>query len=84
MTPSEDAFAEELIAYWLSFVRSGNPNTFKLPRSPTWPAYEQASGQRIVLTEGSTTKSGSTVESIPSEEVQRCAFVASKFVPQQN
>ncbi|KIP09951.1 hypothetical protein PHLGIDRAFT_66574 [Phlebiopsis gigantea 11061_1 CR5-6] len=84
MTPSEDAFAEELIAYWLSFVRAGNPNTFKLPRSPTWPAYAHASGQRIVLTEGSTTVSGSTAERIPSDEVQRCTFVASKFVVEQN
>ncbi|KAJ2934669.1 hypothetical protein H1R20_g2397, partial [Candolleomyces eurysporus] len=35
MTPVETAFASELIAYWLSFVRSGDPNSFKLSRSPS-------------------------------------------------
>lgn len=78
MTPSEQAFASELIAYWLSFVRSGNPNTFKLARAPTWPAYSPGTAHRIVLTEGTATASGSTVETITAEERQRCAFVASK------
>lgn len=83
MTPSEDAFAEELIAYWLSFVRSGNPNTHKLARSPAWPAYKASTAQRVVLTEGSAIKSGSTIETIPSAEVKRCAFVVSKAQVQQ-
>ena len=83
MTPSEDAFAEELIAYWLSFVRSGNPNTHKLARSPEWPGYKESTAKRIVLTEGSATKSGSTIETIPSAEVDRCAFVVSKVQAQQ-
>ena len=84
MTPSEKAFASELIAYWLSFVRSGDPNTYKLARSPTWPRYDTASTQRIVLTKGTTGKSGSTIESIPVDEKSRCAFVASKSAEQQN
>ena len=83
MTPSEQAFASELIAYWLSFVRSGNPNTHKLARAPTWPAYTTSQTQRVVLTEGTETKSGSTVETIPAAERQRCAFVASKAQSQQ-
>lgn len=83
MTPSQMAFAEELIAYWLSFVRSGNPNTHKLARSPVWPQYNTSTAMRVVLTEGSVNASGSTVEAIPSEEVERCAFVASKARVQQ-
>ena len=83
MTPSEKAFASELIAYWLSFVRSGDPNTYKLARAPTWPAYTTSQTQRVVLTEGTVTKSGSTVETIPSAEQERCAFVASKAEHQQ-
>ncbi|KAL0578082.1 hypothetical protein V5O48_003900 [Marasmius crinis-equi] len=39
LNPVEDAFAEELIAYWISFARAGDPNTYKLPRSPYWPQY---------------------------------------------
>ena len=84
MTHAEQAFAAELIAYWLSFVRSGNPNTHKLSRAPTWPTFEDATARRIVLTEGTATKTGSTVEEIPTDERSRCAFVASKDVEQQN
>ena len=84
MTPSEQAFASELIAYWLSFVRSGDPNTHKLARSPTWPDYSVATTRRIVLTEGTVEKSGSTTESIPADEKSRCEFVSSKFAEQQN
>ena len=75
------AFAEELIAYWLSFVRVGDPNAFKLARSPSWPAYDAADRQRIVLQEpadGDTTASGSRVEADPELESRRCVFVASK------
>ena len=83
MTPSEHAFASELIAYWLSFVRSGSPNTHKLDRAPTWPMYTADGAERVVLTEGTETKTGSTVETIPAAEQQRCAFVASKAENQQ-
>ncbi len=84
MTPSEDAFASELIAYWLSFVRSGDPNKFKLARAPAWPTYSPSTARRIVLTEGTEEVSGSTIESIPEKEKSRCAFVASKAGAQQN
>lgn len=84
MTPSENAFAAELIAYWLSFVRTGDPNTFKLERAPTWPTYSTAQSQRMVLTEGTVETSGSSVEAIPEKEQSRCAFVASKAHAQQN
>ena len=85
MTPSEDAFAEELIAYWLSFVRSGNPNTFKLARSPVWPEYSASSpAKRIVLQEGTATTSGSWTEEEPESETDRCEFVASKVEHEQD
>ena len=85
MTPTEDAFAAELIAYWLSFVRSGNPNQYRLPRSPEWPMYKSTS--RIVLQQGpgsTTTVSGSFVEKEPETARTRCALVASQVGRQQN
>ncbi|TFY65960.1 hypothetical protein EVG20_g5126 [Dentipellis fragilis] len=87
MTPIQDAFAEELIAYWLSFVRSGNPNTYKLPRSPTWAPYASGSKVRIVLQQGpanSTTISSSFIEAEPEKERERCQFVASKVNEEEN
>lgn len=83
MTPAEDAFAAELIAYWLSFVRSGDPNTHKLARAPQWPLYNAGSAQRIVLTEGTESATGTTTEAISALERNRCAFVASKAIVQQ-
>ncbi|KAI0357004.1 alpha/beta-hydrolase [Trametes cingulata] len=82
--PIDEAFASELIAYWLSFVRSGNPNTHKLARSPVWPEYTPGRRSRISLQEGNSTQvSGSTIELEPRAESNRCAFVASKVQHQQ-
>ncbi|KAI0317980.1 Alpha/Beta hydrolase protein [Amylostereum chailletii] len=87
MTPTETAFAEELIAYWLSFVRSGNPNTFKLDRSPEWRAFTSGDKARIVLQQGpnkTTTESGSFLEVEDGGQTKRCAFVASVVGEEQN
>ena len=85
MTPTEDAFAAELIAYWLSFVRSGDPNRYKLSRSPKWPMYKNTS--RIVLQQGpgiATTVSGSFVEAELETDKTRCALVGSQAEQLQN
>lgn len=76
----EKALSSEMIAYWLSFVRSGNsPNTFKLPRSPAWPAYQVSSPRRVVFQanapEGSLITSNITVETEPTIQIQRCKEV---------
>lgn len=92
MTPAEQAFAAELIAYWLSFVRSGDPNTFKLERSPSWDGYfttGKSLKERIVLqqagdNEDPATESGSFIEMEPVVESGRCAFVATKAEDEQN
>ncbi|ESK95927.1 hypothetical protein Moror_956 [Moniliophthora roreri MCA 2997] len=93
MTPVENAFAEELIAYWLSFVRSGDPNTYKLERSPEWTQYSVTDSEdggsrlRIVLQQdpgNSTTRSGNVLEQEPENQARRCAVVASKSEGEQN
>jgi len=87
MSPTEKAFAEELIAYWLSFVRSGDPNKFKLKRSPVWTPFTTKKS-RIVLQEGPaespTTISGSFLEQESDTETRRCKLVASQAGVQQN
>ncbi|PWN52525.1 alpha/beta-hydrolase [Violaceomyces palustris] len=37
--------SDEMNAYWVSFVATGNPNTLKLDRSPAWPSYAKAGDQ---------------------------------------
>ncbi|KAJ3542374.1 hypothetical protein NMY22_g3531 [Coprinellus aureogranulatus] len=87
MSPVEKDFASELIAYWLSFVRKGNPNAHKLSRSPEWPSYSTAKRNRIVLQqvlEGESKKSGSFLEVESKEETERCGVVAGQVETQQN
>ncbi|KAF8842830.1 alpha/beta-hydrolase [Paxillus ammoniavirescens] len=86
-TPAELAFVSELIAYWLSFVRSGNPNTYKLEMSPTWEQYTPANKVRMVLMQDPhnlTTVSGSYMEEEPTAEGKRCAFAISKAMCTQD
>ncbi|KAK0472094.1 alpha/beta-hydrolase [Armillaria novae-zelandiae] len=84
MTPEETAFSQELIAYWLSFVRAKNPNTFKLERSPAWDRFSLNKKRQIVLQQNSTTTSGSFLEVADEKEVARCQFVAGKVEREQN
>ena len=84
LAPRDDAFAAELIAYWLSFVRTGDPNTFRRAGSPVWPAYTVRGRERMVLQEpGPDGTSGSVAEQESELESSRCAFVASKANHQQ-
>ncbi|KIM26792.1 hypothetical protein M408DRAFT_330394 [Serendipita vermifera MAFF 305830] len=79
--PSQERFATELIAYWLSFVHAGDPNAFNLPGVPHWPAWSSGKGpthrQRMVLKQrtGLTNESGSFVETKVSKELDRCHAV---------
>ncbi|KAJ7099276.1 alpha/beta-hydrolase [Mycena belliarum] len=87
MTPVETSFAEELIAYWLSFVRAGDPNTFKLARSPVWAPFTGRAKARMVLQQDPrniTTRSGSFLEVESAAESRRCSVVASQVELQQN
>ncbi len=84
MTPEETAFSEELIAYWLSFVRAKDPNTFKLERSPVWDRFSLDEERQIVLQQNYAKTSGSFVELADEKEVARCQFVASKVEKEQN
>ncbi|EGO01057.1 hypothetical protein SERLA73DRAFT_179100 [Serpula lacrymans var. lacrymans S7.3] len=86
-TPIELAFTSELISYWLSFVRSGNPNTYKLEMSPEWEPYTTTSEVRMVLQQqpqNITTESGSYMEDQPMPETERCNFAISKVERCQN
>jgi len=79
--PSEIAFSEELIAYWLSFVRTYNPNTFRLDRAPVWGQYTSKHRNRIVLNEAPVgadvnTVSGSHMEIEGNGAAKRCQIVA--------
>lgn len=66
-------------AYWISFVRDLNPNTFRLEGSPEWPAWTVAEPNRVVLGNSAAAmeKMGAAVGEVPIGEPpmnqrQRC------------
>ncbi|EJD02053.1 alpha/beta-hydrolase [Fomitiporia mediterranea MF3/22] len=77
LDPVETAFSEELIAYWLSFVRTKDPNTFKLERSPFWPDF--STNKRAVLQQDQQNETRASSIFVEEEDAakSRCAFVAS-------
>ncbi|EJU02700.1 alpha/beta-hydrolase [Dacryopinax primogenitus] len=76
-------FFHEMLAYFTSFVRSGNPNTYKLERSPGWPLYTDSWNRQVLqhqLNEvpeedasGEDTTTAVWQEEVTTEEQERCA-----------
>ncbi|KAM0472207.1 hypothetical protein ACHAPX_008888 [Trichoderma viride] len=61
---------DQLQGYYISFVRSLNPNTFAFSGSPSWPQWNgQAGGSRIVINNNNT-----VVEAVPQAQMSRCTF----------
>ncbi|KAL5498324.1 hypothetical protein ACEPAH_2466 [Sanghuangporus vaninii] len=72
---TEDALSRESIAFWTSFVSSGDPSTSRELISPGWQPF--ASGGRMVLSQPSSTDSmtsASSMEVTPPDEIERCKF----------
>ncbi|KAL6797813.1 Alpha/Beta hydrolase protein [Trichoderma sp. SZMC 28013] len=67
---SDQTNVARLQGYYISFVRSLNPNTFAFSGSTSWPQWNgQAGGQRLVINNNNT-----VVESVPQAQISRCAF----------
>ncbi|TFY78665.1 hypothetical protein EWM64_g5346 [Hericium alpestre] len=83
---SETLVSKEAIAYWTSFVSSGDPSTGKAPGSPSWQGFTGSNGSsrsRIAPTLGDDKVTGTTLERIPEFEVERCAFWMQEWVTAQ-
>lgn len=55
--------------YWISFVRSLNPNTFKVPQAPEWQPWDSGTGQRLRLQTNNT-----AMEAVPRNQTEKCDF----------
>ncbi|KAI0842892.1 alpha/beta-hydrolase [Hypoxylon sp. FL0890] len=63
--------------YWISFVRTLNPNTLRTPGTPAWESWGTGEGGRRLLMEAgsSNTETGNfTMEAVPAEQSARCEF----------
>ena len=68
-----------LMGYYISFVRSLNPNTYAFSGSPSWPTYNGASGgNRLVINNNST-----VTEGVTSADITRCNWWESLIGPMQ-
>lgn len=59
-------------AYWTSFVRSYNPNTYRLPGSPLWETWSKDGYQRLMFQTNNT-----QMEVVPVNQQERCAYLNS-------
>ncbi|KAK5133937.1 hypothetical protein LTR08_007057 [Meristemomyces frigidus] len=58
--------------YWTSFIRSYDPNTYRLPGTPTWEAWTKENEfQRLMFQTGNT-----QMEAVPADQQARCAYLA--------
>jgi len=55
--------------YFISFVRSLNPNRFRLSTAPDWEPWGKGTGRRLKLQTNET-----TMEGVPSDLTSHCAF----------
>ncbi|CAG8555868.1 10510_t:CDS:10 [Acaulospora colombiana] len=72
---TEIPVAKEIIGYWTSFTRTGNPSSYKQKYSPTWPNFMGA--RRVVISEdlnANGTDTASVVETVPVGESARCKW----------
>ncbi|KAK4555725.1 hypothetical protein LTR86_006945 [Recurvomyces mirabilis] len=59
--------------YWISFILSLNPNTYKAPNAPVWEPWTGNGGQkqRLVFETGDV---GTGMEVVPADQLARCEF----------
>jgi acetylcholinesterase len=55
--------------YWISFIRSLDPNTHKDPAGPEWQPWGTNGGQRLRILLGAT-----EMEPVPDDQLERCAL----------
>lgn len=59
-----------VMGYWISFVRSLNPNTFREEGSPEWDNFVVGSTQQRLLIQTNATQ----METVPASQTERCNF----------
>jgi carboxylesterase type B len=70
----ESALMPAIQSYWTSFIRTKNPNTFKLANVTRWERWSQANMQRIYFPND---PAGVKMETVPSDQKDRCSYLSS-------
>lgn len=64
-----EAIVPVMMNYWISFVRSLDPNVYKYAEAPAWDSWGGEAGRRLML-ETNRTK----MEAVPEEQIEKCEF----------
>lgn len=60
-------------AYWTSFIRSADPNSFKLASAPVWTPFDVGGMERLLFP---NELANVTMESVPEDQRERCAYLS--------
>lgn len=58
-----------VMKYWISFVRSLDPNVHKHTEAPTWESWGEGSGKRLLIE-----TNNSRMEDVPRDEIEKAVF----------
>lgn len=78
--PPDSALIPSIQAYWTSFIRSKDPNTYKLKSAPRWGQLKTSNYQRILFQAENVTGTATpnvTMETIPDVQMARCQYLSS-------
>jgi carboxylesterase type B len=70
----DNALIPIIQAYWTSFIRTKDPNTYKLKSAPEWTTFNSTGMGRLHFPNDPTSI---TMESVPADQRARCAFLQS-------
>ncbi|CAD6446434.1 9a1562fc-5002-4a32-8486-2208e186d697 [Sclerotinia trifoliorum] len=76
----DSALIPSIQAYWTSFIRSKDPNTYKLKSTPKWKEFSITNYQRILFQAQNATGTATPrvkMESIPDKQLKRCNYLSS-------
>jgi len=67
----DNALIPTIQAYWASFIRTKDPNTYRLKSAPEWTTFNSTGMERIHFPKD---PSNVSMEVVPSDQQERCTF----------
>ncbi|KAL5520475.1 hypothetical protein ACEPAG_9699 [Sanghuangporus baumii] len=82
---TEDVLSKESIAFWTSFISTGNSSISREQSSPEWLPFSSGRSRMVLNqpTNTSATTSASMIEAVSPDEIERCNFWMSVNVTRQ-
>lgn len=66
-------------AYWTSFIRCYDPNTYKKAGTPTWDQWTKSNYNRRLMFQ----TNNNSMESVPADQQERCGYLSSIALSQK-